>query len=80
MKKSLAGILLFLTLSGFAAKAPGFTVKIIPTKAVNIEDQFRNILPGRPPVFPLVTKVVSGERFFVKIIFFNASVKTVRQL
>lgn len=75
MKKSLAGILLFLTLSGFAAKAPGFTVKIIPTKAVNIEDQFRNILPGRPPVFPLVTKVVSGERFFVEIIFFNASVK-----
>ena len=36
----------FLALAVFAAEAPGFSAKIIPTKAVNIEDQFAGILPG----------------------------------
>ena len=76
MKKLLTIILLlFLTFSGSAAKTPEFSAKIILTKAVNIEDQFRYILPGRPPVFPQVTKVVCGERFFVEIVFFNAAAK-----
>ena len=76
MKKLLTIILLlFLTFSGSAAKTPEFSAKIILTKAVNIEDQFRYILPERPPVFPQVTKVVCGERFFVEIVFFNASAK-----
>lgn len=76
MKKLFSGIvLLFLAFSVFAAREANFSAKIILTKAVNIEDQFRNILPGRPPVFPQVSKVVCGERFFAEIIFFGASPK-----
>ena len=76
MKKYLAGMfLLFGALSVFAAKAPEFSTKVILTKAVNIDDQFLHILPGRPPVFPQVSKVVCGEKFFMDIVFFNAAQK-----
>lgn len=76
MKKLFSGIvLLCLAFSVFAAPESKFSAKIILTKAVNIEDQFCNILPGRPPFFPQVSNVVCGERFFAKIIFLGASPK-----
>ncbi|MBR2873737.1 MAG: hypothetical protein IKB99_09585 [Lentisphaeria bacterium] len=75
MKKLFTVVLLFFAFSVFAAKVPEFSVKVILTKAVNIGDQFRYILSGRPPVFPQVAKVVSGERFFVEIVFSGAAVK-----
>ena len=65
----------FLALAVFAADAPGFTAKIIATKAVNIGDQFAGILPGRPPFFPQASKAVCGEPFFVEIVFAGAAVK-----
>ena len=65
----------FLALAVFAAEAPGFSAKIIATKAVNIEDQFAGILPGRPPFFPQASKAVCGENFFVEIVFAGATAK-----
>ena len=65
----------FLALAVFAAEAPGFTARIIPTKAVNIGDQFAGILPGRPPFFPQASKAVCGENFFVEIVFAGAAAK-----
>ena len=65
----------FLALAVFAAEAPGFTARIIATKAVNIGDQFAGILPGRPPFFPQTAKAVCGEPFFVEIVFAGAAVK-----
>ena len=71
-------IFLFLALAVFAAEAPGFSAKIIPTKAVNIEDQFAGILPGRPPFFPQASKAVCGEYFFVEVVFAGAAVELIR--
>ena len=65
----------FLALAVFAAGAPGFSAKIIATKAVNIEEQFAGILPGRPPFFPQAVRAVCGESFFVKIVFAGAALE-----
>ena len=65
----------FLALAVFAAEAPGFTARIIPTKAVNIGDQFAGILPGRPPLFPQASQAVCGEFFFVEIVFAGVTLK-----
>ncbi len=76
MKKLWVAVSSFLlALAVFAADAPGFTARIIATKAVNIGDQFAGILPGRPPFFPQTTKAVCGEPFFVEIVFAGVTVK-----
>jgi len=76
MKKFWAAVSsFFLALAVFAAEAPGFSARIIATKAVNIEDQFAGILPGRPPFFPQASRAVCGEFFFVKIVFAGAAAK-----
>ncbi|MBQ6597650.1 MAG: hypothetical protein IJH79_08875, partial [Lentisphaeria bacterium] len=58
-----------------AEKQPGFSAQIIPTKAVNIADQFTGILPNRPPFFPKVVKVTCGEPFKVEIVFSGAKIR-----
>ena len=76
MKKFLAVMSsFFLALAVFAAEAPGFSARIIATKAVNIEEQFAGILPGRPPFFPQAVRAVCGESFFVKIVFAGAALE-----
>ena len=65
----------FLALAVFAADAPGFSARIIATKAVNIGDQFAGILPGRPPFFPQALRAVCGEFFYVEIVFAGVTVK-----
>ncbi len=78
MKKSLFAMLMltavFAAVSA-AEKQPGFSAGIIPTRAVNIADQFTGILPARPPFFPKVSKVVCGEPFALEIIFIGAKVR-----
>ena len=76
MRKMFVFILFSLfAVSEAAAEKKEFTAKIILTKAVNINDQFGGILPGRPPVFPQVSKVICGEPFYAKIAFWGASAK-----
>ena len=60
--------------AGPAGAKPEFSVKIIPTKAVNLEDQFSGILPNRPPSIPLVGKVTCGEPFELAIVFSGAKI------
>ena len=57
-----------------AEKLPdaGFSVKIFPSKARNIADQFAGILPQRPPCFPLTGSAVCGEPFSLHVTFFGA--------
>ena len=64
-----------LALAVSAAEAPRFSARIIATKAVNIEDQFAGILPGRPPFFPQAVRAACGEFFSVEIVFAGAAVK-----
>ena len=76
MKKMFAMLMLVLAVAlGAAEKQPGFSARIIPTKAVNIADQFVGILPGRPPFFPKVSKAVCGEPFTVQVVFSGAEIK-----
>ena len=76
MKKLFAMLLLFAAALGGAETQPqGFSARIIPTKAVNIADQFVGILPGRPPFFSKVSKAVCGEPFTVHVVFSGAEIK-----
>lgn len=74
MKKIILAVLTFFAVFAIVSAAE-FSVKVIPTKAVNIEDQFRHIMPNRPPFFPEVSRVVCGEPFKVEIVFAGAKVK-----
>lgn len=56
-------------------KTKDFSVKLIPSRAVNVDDQFVGILPQRPPQLPIATCVVVDEPFKVNIIFLNATAK-----
>ena len=77
LKKIIAMLLFVLAVAGGAAetKPQGFSAHIIPTKAVNIKDQFVGILPGRPPFIPRTVKAVCGEPFSVQIVFSGAEAK-----
>lgn len=78
MKKSLFAMLMLTAVFAAVAateKQPGFSARIIPTKAANIADQFAGILPNRPPFFSKVSKVVCGEPFKVEIVFFGAKIR-----
>ena len=77
MKKMFAMLMLVLAavLVGAETKPRGFSAQIIPTRAVNIADQFTGILPARPPFFPKVSKVICGEPFALEIIFIGAKVR-----
>ena len=76
MKKMFAMLMLVLAVAlGAAEKQPGFSARIIPTKAVNIADQFAGILPGRPPFISKVRKAVCGEPFSVHVVFSGAEIK-----
>ena len=55
-----------------SAAEPEFSLLVIPTKAVNLEDQFAGILPNRPPHLPKVGRVVCGEPFEIAIVFRGA--------
>ncbi len=62
---------------GFTAETPrakGFTVHLVPSRAVNIDDQFGGILPERPPQVPVTAKVVPDEPFRVNVLFVGAKV------
>lgn len=59
----------------FAAPLGAFEGNIIPSKAQNIQDQWRGILPGRPPQISLCTRVVRLEPFSVNVFFSNPTVK-----
>ena len=77
LRKIFAMLLFVLAVAGGAAetKPQGFSAHIIPTKAVNIKDQFVGILPGRPPFIPRTVKAVCGEPFSVQIVFSGAEAK-----
>ena len=60
--------------TGPAGTRPEFSVKIIPTKAVNLENQFSGILPNRPPFIPQVVKVTCGEPFELAVVFSGAKI------
>ena len=77
MKKAFLAVLLAVfTLSLYAAAdSPGFSAKLMLSKAVNVEDQFAGILPERPPFFPSLGKVAVGEPFRVYIVFNGAKVR-----
>ena len=77
MKKMFAMLMLVLAavLVGAETKPRGFSAQIIPTKAVNIADQFVGILPGRPPFISKVSKAVCGEPFSVQVVFSGAESK-----
>lgn len=64
-----------LTALGAAEAKPGFSVHVVPTKAVNLGDQFTGILPNRPPHLPKVSRVACGEPFSVEIVFVGAKVR-----
>ena len=49
--------------------------KIVCTKAQNVHDQWSGILPGRPPLIPLCSRVVRQEPFSVNVFFLNPAVK-----
>ncbi|MCI5779883.1 MAG: hypothetical protein MR051_08760 [Lentisphaeria bacterium] len=72
----IAAFAIGLTGIGAAENPPrGFFVKLIPSKAVNIGDQFIGILPERPPHFPVTTQAVCGEKFTVNVIFSGAEIR-----
>ena len=77
MKRLLQVILLAAVLTAVCAAEtkPGFSVQVVPTRAVNLDDQFDGILPNRPPHCPKVSRVACGEPFEVKIIFIGAKVR-----
>ena len=77
MKKLFAMLMLVLAGALGAEGIPslGFSAGIIPTKAVNIADQFAGILPGRPPFISKVSKAVCGEPFTVHVVFSGAESK-----
>lgn len=74
MKKIIFAVLTFAAVFAVVPAAE-FSVRIIPTKAVNIEDQFLHIMPNRPPFFPEVSRIVCGEPFKVEIVFSGAKTK-----
>ena len=76
MKKWLLPTLLalFPLLSLPVGAAPKFFVKIIPSRAVNLEDQFTGILPERPPTIPTAYRVGCNEPFQVNICFGGAKI------
>ena len=61
----------------FAAEpaAPRFSIKVLPTRAVNIDDQFSGILPKRPPLIPTVSRAVAGEPFEVRVFYRGAAIR-----
>ena len=78
MKKILSALFVMTALftAVFAAETKtGFSVRIAPTKAVNLQDQFSGILPNRPPFVPELTRVSCGEPFNVEIFFAGATVR-----
>jgi len=79
MRKILFALLVFasfLTTAAHAIEAKkAFSVKIIPTRAVNLEDQFRGILPNRPPFVPVLTQVSCGEPFEIAVFFAGATIR-----
>jgi len=77
MKKLFAMLMILFAaaLGGAETQPQGFSARIIPTKAVNMADQFVGILPGRPPFFPKVSKAVCGEPFSVQVVFSGAEIK-----
>ncbi len=74
MKKIILSILAFTAFFAIVSAAD-FSIQVVPTKAVNIEDQFRHIMPNRPPFFSKVSRVVCGEPFKVEIVFVGAKVQ-----
>lgn len=52
-----------------------FEGNVICTKAQNIQDQWREILPGRPPLIPVCSQVVRLEPFTVNVFFSNPTIK-----
>jgi|GEM_PF-4056393 hypothetical protein len=52
-----------------------FEGNILCTKTPNIQDQWRGILPGRPPVIPICSQVVRLEPFTVNVSFMNPTIK-----
>ncbi len=75
MKKIIFTVWIFSAVFAIVSAAE-FSVRIIPTKAVNIDDQFRHIMPNRPPFFPKVSRVVCGEPFKIEIVFTGARIKS----
>ena len=62
-------------LTAVSAAEPEFSILVVPTKAVNLEDQFAGILPNRPPLLPKVGRVACGEPFEVAIVFRCAEIR-----
>ena len=56
-------ILTFLLLMAVIAGVCGAEAVLVPTLAVNTEDQVKGILPARPLYIPRVSKVVRGQKF-----------------
>lgn len=68
-------ILLSLICFGFFCCVNAFEAKVIVTRALNIEDQFENILPARPPFFPSLSKVEKNAPFSVYFMCIGHEVK-----
>ena len=79
MRKILFALLVFASFLTAAVRAADakvdFSVKILPTRAVNLEDQFRGILPNRPPFVPTSTRVSCGEPFEIAVFFAGATIR-----
>ncbi len=56
-------------------KQPEFSARLILTRGVNLSDQFRGILPNRPPAVSTVSRVAQGEKFHARILFSGALFK-----
>lgn len=71
MKRVMLGIIAScLACAGFAIDG-----NVVCTKAVNIQDQWTGILPGRSPIVPGCTQAVREEPFTVNVLFVSPSVK-----
>lgn len=68
-------ILLSLICFCFLGVVNAFEAKVIVTRALNIEDQFKNILPARPPFFPMLSKVEKNAPFSVYFVCIGAELK-----
>ena len=69
-------LVLFLLASiSFCFPTAAFDGKIVCTKAKNITDQWKGILPGRPPVTPMCLQVVRKEPFSVNVFFSKPNIK-----
>ena len=67
-------MLLMFSLSVCSSLA-AFEGKIVCSKAQNIHDQWKGILPGRPPLISHCSQVVRLEPFSVNVFFLNPAIK-----